>query len=129
MDRVRACNGYSGEGVCNSIAAAPPAFSRPSALSPPSRVAAQDALMSESSYRGFPISIFIRRRADEWEVTTTIHAPEALAHELGDQVIVDVVQLASNRIEQVRSNAFDQAKKTIDGIVRDRAGAVPPASR
>jgi hypothetical protein len=68
--------------------------------------------MSDSSYRGFPISIFIRRRADEWEVTTTICGPEALAHELGDRVTMDVLQLATNRIEQVRSDAFDQAKKT-----------------
>jgi hypothetical protein len=79
--------------------------------------------MSESSYRGFPISIFIRRRADEWEVTTTIYAPEGLAHELGDLVTMDAMQLLTNRIEQVRSDAFDQAKKTIDGIVRDRATA------
>lgn len=77
--------------------------------------------MSDSSYRGFPISIFIRRRADEWEVTTTIYAPEALVHELGDRVTMDVMQLATNRIEQVRSDAFGEAKKTIDGIVRDRA--------
>jgi hypothetical protein len=79
--------------------------------------------MSDSSYRGFAISIFIRRRADEWDVTTTIYAPGALAHELGDRVTVDVMQLTTNRIEQVRSDAFDHAKKTIDGIVRDRAAA------
>lgn len=79
--------------------------------------------MSESSYRGFPISIFIRRRADEWEVTTTIYAPEALVHELGDRITMDVMHLPTNRIEQVRSDAFDQAKKIIDGIVRDRAAA------
>jgi len=80
-------------------------------------------LVSDSSYRGFPISIFIRRRADVWEVTTTIYAPESLMHELGDRVTMDVMQLPTNRIEQVRSDAFDQAKKTIDGIVRDRAAA------
>lgn len=79
--------------------------------------------MSESSYRGFPISIFIRRRADEWEVTTTIYAPEALVHELGDRITMDIMHLPTNRIEQVRSDAFDQAKKIIDGIVRDRAAA------
>ena len=85
--------------------------------------------MSDSSYRGFPISIFIRRRADEWQVTTTIHAPEALAHEMDDRVTMDVLQLATNRIEQIRSDAFDRAKKTIDGIVRDRATAVMPPTR
>lgn len=85
--------------------------------------------MSDSSYRGFPISIFIRRRADEWQVTTTIHAPEALAHEMDDRVTMDVLQFATSRIEQVRSDAFDRAKKTIDGIVRDRAAAFPPAAR
>ena len=79
--------------------------------------------MSESSHRGFPISIFIRRRADVWEVTTTIYAPEALVHELGDRATMNVVQLSTNRIEQVRSDAFDQAKKAIDAIVRDRAAA------
>jgi len=84
--------------------------------------------VSESSYRGFPISIFIRRRADEWEVTTTIYAPEDLVHELGDSVTMDVMQLPTNRIEQVRSDAFDQAKKIIDRIVRDRAAAIPLAN-
>ena len=79
--------------------------------------------MSESSYRGFPISIFIRRRGDVWEITTTIYAPEALVRELGDRVTMDVMQLPTNRIEQVRSEAFDQAKKVIDGIVRDRAAS------
>jgi len=58
-----------------------------------------------------------------WEVTTTIYAPEDLIQELGDRVTMDVIKLPTNRIEQVRSDAFDQAKKTIDGIVRDRAAA------
>jgi len=40
-------------------------------------------------------------------------------------VTMDVMQLPTNRIEQVRSDAFDQAKKTIDRIVRDRAAAIP----
>jgi len=84
--------------------------------------------MSESSHRGFPISIFIRRRADVWEVTTTIHAPEGLVHELGDRVTMDVVQLPTNRIEQVRSDALDRAKKII-GIARDRAAAALLARR
>jgi len=85
--------------------------------------------MSESSHRGFPISIFIRRRADVWEVTTTIHAPEGLVHELGDRVTMDVVQLPTNWIEQVRSDALDRAKKIIDGIARDRAAAALLARR
>ena len=38
---------------------------------------------------------------------------------------MDVMQLPTNRIEQVRSDAFDQAKKIIDRIVRDRAAAIP----
>jgi hypothetical protein len=29
---------------------------------------------------------------------------------------MDVMQLTTNRIEQVRSDAFDQAKKTADGV-------------
>ena len=58
-------------------------------------------------------------------MTTTIYAPEDLVHELGDRVTMDVIQLPTNRIEQVRSDAFDQAKKTIDRIVRDRAAAIP----
>jgi hypothetical protein len=42
---------------------------------------------------------------------------------MGDRITMDVMQLPTNRIEQVRSEAFDQAKKAIDGIVRDRAAA------
>ena len=58
-----------------------------------------------------------------WEVTTTIYAPEDLVHELGDRVTMDVIKLPTNRIEQVRSDAFDQAKRVIEGIVRDRTAA------
>jgi len=36
---------------------------------------------------------------------------------------MDVIKLPTNRIEQVRSDAFDQAKRVIDGIVRDRTAA------
>ena len=82
-------------------------------------------MSADFSHRGFSISIFIRRKNDVWEVTTTIYAPEALVHELGDRVTMDVMQLPTNRIEQVRSDAFVQAKKVIDGIVRDRAAAAP----
>jgi len=80
-------------------------------------------MSADFSHRGFPISIFIRRKSDMWEVTTTIYAPEDLIQELGDRVTMDVIKLPTNRIEQVRSDAFDQAKKAIDGIVRDRAAA------
>jgi hypothetical protein len=48
---------------------------------------------------------------------------------MDDRVTMDVLQFAASRIEQVRSDAFDRAKKTIDGIVRDRAAAFPPAAR
>ena len=58
-----------------------------------------------------------------WEVTTTIYAPEDLIQELGDRVTMDVIKLPTNRIEQVRSDAFDQAKRVIEGIVRDRTAA------
>lgn len=77
--------------------------------------------MSDFSHRGFPISIFIRRKNDLWEVTTTIYAPEDLIHELGDRVTMDVIKLPTNRIEQVRDAAFEQAKKVVDDIVRRRA--------
>ena len=50
-------------------------------------------------------------------------------HELGDRVTMDVVQLPTNRIEQVRSDALDRAKKIIDGIARDRAAAALLARR
>ena len=47
-------------------------------------------------------------------------------HELGDRVTMDMMQLRTNRIEQVRSDAFEQAKEIIDGLVRDRAAAALP---
>jgi hypothetical protein len=79
--------------------------------------------MSDFSHRGFPVSIFIRRNKDMWEVTTTIYAPEDLIHELGDRVTMDVMQLPTNRIDQVRTQAFEQAKKVIDDLVSRRAAA------
>jgi len=58
-----------------------------------------------------------------WEVTSTIYAPEDLIHELGDRVTMDVMRLSTNRIEQVRTEAFERAKKVIDEIVNRRAEA------
>jgi len=79
--------------------------------------------MSDFSHRGFPVSIFIRRNKDMWEVTSTIYAPEDLIHELGDRVTMDAMRLSTNRIEQVRAEAFERAKKVIDEIVNRRAEA------
>lgn len=56
-----------------------------------------------------------------WEVTTTIYAPEDLIHELGDRVTMDALRLPTNRIEHVRAEALEQAKKAIDDIVNRRA--------
>lgn len=56
-----------------------------------------------------------------WEVTTTIYAPEDLIHELGDRVTMDAMRLPTNRIEQVRIEALERAKKAIDEIVSRRA--------
>jgi len=50
-------------------------------------------MSADFSHRGFPISIFIRRKSDTWEVTTTIYAPEDLIQELGDRVTMDVIKL------------------------------------
>jgi hypothetical protein len=85
---------------------------------------AHHRLVAEFSYRGFPISIFIRRKMDEWEVSTTIYAPKDLAGELSDEVIMDSVRLPTNRIEEVRTRALEQAKQFIDDLVARRA-AIP----
>ena len=77
--------------------------------------------MADFSYRGFPIKIFIRRQLDIWEVTTTIYAPNNLVGELSDEVIMDSVRLPTNRIEEVRGQAYEQAKKFIDDLVARRA--------
>jgi hypothetical protein len=86
------------------------------------------AWMAEFSYRGFPISIFIRRQRDVWEVTTTIYAPKDLVGELSDEVIMDSVRLPTNRIEEVRRQAHEQAKKFIDDLVARRAKISQAAS-
>ncbi|MEO8187781.1 MAG: hypothetical protein ABI580_10510, partial [Burkholderiaceae bacterium] len=78
-------------------------------------------LVADFSHRGFPISIFIRRRGDVWEVATTIYAPEALVAELGDRVTMDVVRRQTNDIEHVRAEAFEKAKNAVTEIVRQRA--------
>jgi CHASE3 domain sensor protein len=74
------------------------------------------------------LQFFIRRNKDMWEVTTTIHAPVDLIHELGDRVTMDAVRLPTNRIEEVRSEALEQAKKAIDDIVRGRASVALPTT-
>jgi hypothetical protein len=58
---------------------------------------------------------------------TTIYVPDGLAHELGDQVIMDVDQSPTNRIEYVRSEAFEKAKMLIDDLIVSRA--VMPAGK
>jgi len=85
--------------------------------------------MSDFSHRGFRISIFVRRNKDMWEVTTTIYAPDDLIHELGDRVTMDVIQLPTNRIEQVRADAYEQAKKMINEIANCRAAVALHATR
>ena len=83
--------------------------------------------MAEFSHRGFPIAIFIRRQLDVWEVTTTIYAPKDLIGELSDEVIMDSVRLPTNRIEEVRKQAYEQAKEFIDDLVARRAAMVQAA--
>ena len=76
--------------------------------------------MDELSHRGFRASIFVRRSRGTWEVMTTIYVPEGLVHELGDQVIMDVDQSPTNRIEHVRKEACERAKKVIDDLLTGR---------
>lgn len=80
--------------------------------------------MADFSHRGFPISVFVRRVRGEWEVTTTIYAPKDLIDEIGDQVTMDLSQLPTNRIEQVRTDALERAKKVIDDLAARRT-AIP----
>jgi hypothetical protein len=82
---------------------------------------AHHGAMADLSHRGFLVSVFVRRTRGMWEVMTTIYVPDGLAHELGDQVIMDVDQSPTNRIEYVRSEAFEKAKKVIDDLVVSRA--------
>ncbi|MGE5669028.1 MAG: hypothetical protein ACM338_12625 [Betaproteobacteria bacterium] len=83
--------------------------------------------MTDFSHRGFLVSVFVRRSSGTWEVTTTIYAPRALVDELGDQVTMDVSRSPTNRIEQVRTEAFEQAKKFINDLVARRSAMSSPA--
>jgi LytS/YehU family sensor histidine kinase len=83
--------------------------------------------MADISHRGFRASVFVRRSRGAWEVMTTIYVPEGLVNEIGDQVIMDVDESTTNRIEHVRSKAFEQAKKAIDEIIAGRVVISLPA--
>ena len=79
--------------------------------------------MDKVSHRGFLISVFVRRTRGIWEVMTTIYVPEGLSHDLGDQVIMDVDKSGTNRIDDVRHDAIERAKKAVDDLVTPRAVA------
>lgn len=83
--------------------------------------------MTDFSHRGFPVSVFVRRIRGEWEVTTTIYAPEDLIDEFGDRVTMDLSRSPTNRIEQVRAKALEQAKQAIDDFVASRTVTPLPA--
>ena len=76
--------------------------------------------MTDFSHRGFLVSVFVRRSNGTWEVTTTVYAPKGLIEELGDQVTMYVSSSPTNRIEQVRTDAFEQAKTVINDLVASR---------
>jgi len=78
------------------------------------------------SHRGFLISVFVRRTRGIWEVMTTIYVPEGLAHDLGDQVIMDIDKSGTNRIDEVRHEAIERAKKAVDDLVTPRAVVSAP---
>lgn len=82
--------------------------------------------MTDFSHRGFIVSVFVRRTRGTWEVMTTIYAPKGLVGELGDQVTMDVDPSPTNRIEDVRAQAFERAKKLIDDVVVRRSALLPP---
>ena len=50
-------------------------------LVPARAPAHHESMSADFSHRGFPISIFIRRKSDMWEVTIAIYSPEDLVHE------------------------------------------------
>ena len=85
--------------------------------------------MDKVSHRGFLISVFVRRTRGVWDVTTTIYVPEGLAHELGDQVIMDVDKSGTNRIDEVRQEAIERAKKAIDALVTPRSVTAAAATK
>jgi hypothetical protein len=76
--------------------------------------------MTDFPHRGFAISVSIRRDKDMWDARTTVYPPNDLKHELGDPVTLDVTLLQTNRIEQVRAEAFEQAQGVINEIVSRR---------
>jgi len=82
--------------------------------------------MYKVSHRGFLISVFVRRTRGIWEVMTTIYVPEGLAHDLGDQVIMDIDKSGTNRIDEVRHEAIERAKKAVDDLVTPRAVVSTP---
>jgi|KBSMisStaDraftv2_1062788.scaffolds.fasta_scaffold2934181_1 hypothetical protein len=82
--------------------------------------------MDKVSHRGFLISVFVRRTRGIWEVMTTIYVPEGLAHDLGDQVIMDIDKSGTNRIDEVRHEAIERAKKAVDDLVTPRAVVSTP---
>jgi len=82
--------------------------------------------MDKFSHRGFLISVFVRRTRGIWEVMTTIYVPEGLAHDLGDQVIMDIDKSGTNRIDEVRHEAIERAKKAVDDLVTPRAVVSAP---
>jgi len=57
---------------------------------------------------------------------TTIYVPEGLAHDLGDQVIMDIDKSGTNRIDEVRHEAIERAKKAVDDLVTPRAVVSTP---
>jgi hypothetical protein len=80
--------------------------------------------MIDFSHRGFLVSVFVRRTRGMWEVMTTIYARQGFADELGDQVTMDVDPSPTNRIDHVRTEAFERAKNVIDDLIaRRNAGA------
>jgi len=82
--------------------------------------------MDKVSHRGFLISVFVRRTRGIWEVMTTIYVPQGLAHDLGDQVIMDIDKSGTNRIDEVRHEAIERAKKAVDDLVTPRAVVSTP---
>jgi hypothetical protein len=76
--------------------------------------------MTDFSHRGFVVSVFVRRTRGMWEVMTTIYVPSGLTPELGDQVIMDTDESPTNRIEHVRTEAFERAKNVIDKLIVGR---------
>ena len=71
-------------------------------------------------HRGFRVSVFVRLIRGEWEVATTIYAPDDLIDEFGDEVALDLGHPPTGCIDQVRTDAFEQAKLAINEFVSHR---------